>query len=432
ARHATGQLAFAEAVELWRLALDVLPPGRDAERARLLVERGQAHRTAGRPGEARRDWEEAVRVARELGDRDALIPAATAIGGPALWNWSPYGVVDRDLVATIEDLLGGPLADADRAALLGTLGLELHYAPRGAGGERHAADAVALARRLGDGPLLARTMNNYLLAAFRPGRNTERRLMAEELANLPGQPAGGEVMARVFLMSCLLRDGDLAGWDREFARCEDLLASAPGPELESMVRIGQTARATLDGRWDEAETLVADHGDMRFGSTLWGRPFHRLVTTYSCRRGQGRAGEMLDELVEHATGPRLVPVRPVAVLAAVESGRPDLARDLLGRWGSDVPDNWVADFLLPVWGLVAARLGAPDPRVLYDRLLPYAEQFVTAGMGTACWGSTHLVLAELARRLGDEQTAQAHARASLRTHERLGLAHWTAQSRALL
>ncbi|MEV4259266.1 hypothetical protein AB0J52_39420, partial [Spirillospora sp. NPDC049652] len=334
-RLAAGQLAYTEAVEMWRLALSALPPGRDAERARLLVESGQAHRTAGRAEDARRDWEEAIRLARELDDRDVLVPAVTAVGGPALWNWRPYGVVDEEMVAVMEGLLDGPLAPADRAALLGALALELHYGPRSAEGERHAAEAVRLARGLGDGPLLARTMNNHLLAAFRPGRNAERRLMAEELANLPGRPAGGEVMARVFLMSCLLRDGDLPAWDRELARCEALLAAAPGPELESMVRIAQTARSTLDGRWDETEALLDGHGDMRFGSTLWGRHFRRLVTTYTCRRAQGRAAELLDELVEAAAGPDLAPLRPLAVLAAVESGRPDLARDLIGRWGTD-------------------------------------------------------------------------------------------------
>ncbi|MGW4407927.1 hypothetical protein ACWEJ6_28135 [Nonomuraea sp. NPDC004702] len=54
----------------------------------------------------------------------------------------------------------------------------------------------------------------------------------------------------------------------------------------------------------------------------------------------------------------------------------------------------------------------PDPRALYDRLLPYADLLVVAGMGTACRGSAHLVLAELARRLGDEDAARAHAAAA--------------------
>ncbi|TDB93428.1 AfsR/SARP family transcriptional regulator [Actinomadura sp. 7K534] len=407
ARHATGQLAHTEAVDLWTLALSVLPPGADAERARILTELGQARRTVGRPEEARRDWAEAVRIARGIGDREALVPAVAAIGGPSLWNWRPYGVVDGEMVAVIEELLAGPLPDADRAALLGALALELHYGPRSAEGERHAADAVELARKTGDIPLLARTLNNYLLAAFRPGRNAVRRAAAQELADLPGLPVSGQVMARVFLMSCLLRDGDLPGWDRELTRCESLLGTTPSPELESMVRVAQTARSTLDGRWDEAEELLAH--DMRFGSALWGGRFRRLVTTFTCRRAQGRVPELLDELVTAAGEPDLVPLRPVAVLAAVEADRADLARELIDRWGYEMPDNWVSDFLIPVWGLVAARLGTPDPRDLYRRLAPYANTFVVAGMGTACWGSTEYVLAELAHHLGDHDAARAHA-----------------------
>ncbi|WP_346101782.1 BTAD domain-containing putative transcriptional regulator, partial [Nonomuraea maheshkhaliensis] len=42
ARHAAGQLAHAEAIGFWQLALSALPPGRDAERARFLTERGRA------------------------------------------------------------------------------------------------------------------------------------------------------------------------------------------------------------------------------------------------------------------------------------------------------------------------------------------------------------------------------------------------------
>ena len=241
-----------------------------------------------------------------------------------------------------------------------------------------------------------------------------------------------EVNARVMLMSCLLRDGDLAGWDRQLAQCERLLLAARRPEIESMVRVAQTARSTLDGRWAEAESLLTDFGGPRFGSAPWGSPFRRLVTLFTCRRAQGRVPELLDELVAAAKEPHLVPLRPVAVLAAVESNRHDLARDLVAQWGTDIPDDWVADFLIPVWGLVAARLGTPDPRELYDKLLPGADQFVVAGMGTACWGSTHLVLAELAHRLGWVAEARDHARAALESHERRGLTYWADQSRRLL
>jgi DNA-binding SARP family transcriptional activator/ATP/maltotriose-dependent transcriptional regulator MalT len=432
ARHATSQLALTEAVEFWQLALDSLPAGRDGERARLLTELGQACRSVGRPEEARRAWTEAIRLARRIDDRDALIPAVTAIGGPSVLIWQSYGVVDAEMVVVLEGLLQGPLTDTDRATLLGALALELHYGPRRAEGERFAAEAVELARATGSVPLLARTLNNYLLAAFRPGSNALRRVAAQELAGLPGLPAGIEVNARVLLMSCLLRDGDLAGWDRELAHCERLLQATRRPEIESMVRVAQTARSTLDGRWADAEALLADYGGPRFGSAPWGTSFRRLVTMFTCRRAQGRVPEMLDELVAAAGEPHLVPLRPVAVLAAVEANRPELARELIALWATDIPSDWVADFLIPVWGLVAARLGTPDPQKLYDTLLPSADLFVVAGMGTACWGSTHLVLAELAQRLGRAGAARDHARAALESHERRGLTYWAAQSRRLL
>ncbi|MEU3100869.1 BTAD domain-containing putative transcriptional regulator [Streptomyces griseoflavus] len=419
ARHATTQQAYTEAVDLWELALSVLPPGGpDAERARLLTELGQARRSAGDATGAGRDLDAAFALADACGDRRALTGVLTAFAAPTLWNWRPYGTVAQPVVRAIEDLLAGPLDDRDRAALLGALGVELHYSPRRAEGERHAADAVRLARGLDDPELLARTLGNYLLASFAPGRNTERLRAAAELAALPALPRSTELIARAFAMACLLRAGDLAGWERELDRCRLLLKEAPRPELESIVKVAQTARAVLDGRWAEAEELAGTYSSTRFAATPWGARWRTLVTTYTSRRAQGRGAEVAADLVAAAAEPDMVPLRPVAVLATAEAGRTDEARELLTRWGTDVADDWTADFLLPVWGLVAARLGTPDPRHLYDLLAPHADQFVVAGMGTAAWGPVHLVLAALAGRLGRPGLAAEHTAAARALHPR--------------
>ncbi|WP_067489959.1 AfsR/SARP family transcriptional regulator [Actinomadura hibisca] len=431
ARDAADRLACAEAVALLELALAHTPPGDDAARCHLLTELGQARRVVGEPEAAYRALEEAIELAERTGDRPALIAAVAVFGGPALWNWWPYGTVDGRLVAVVEKLLAEPLPDADRALLLGVKGVALVYGPRRREGEDAAAEAVELARRTGDPALRARVLANYLLAAFAPGRNAARLRAAEEMLELPGLQRGAEMVARVSLMACLLRAGDLARWDRELARCERLL-EVGRPELEGMVRIAQTARATLDGRWAEAEDLLGRHTVMRFGSALWGREFRTLVTLFAIRRGQGRGAELLDDLVATAEDPAQSPLRPVAVLAAVEAGRPGLARELIGRWGHEVADDWVGDFLVPVWGLVAARLGTPDPAALYERLAPHADLLVVGGMGSACLGSAHQVLAELAHRLGDSVRAHAHARAALDVHRRLGLAYWVERSELLI
>lgn len=432
ARHATAQLAFTEAVEFWELALSALPPGDDAARSRVLTGLGQARRAVGGATAADRDLDEAFDLARRAGDQDAVIAVLAAFGGLTLWNWRPFGVVEQDVVAAIEELLAGPLDDRDRAGLLGTLGVELYYGPRRAEGEQHAAEAVRLARELGETQLRARTLNNYLLASFVPGRNAQRLRAAEEMAALPRLPRASELIARIFRMSCLLRAGDLPEWDRELAHCRQLLGDRPHPELESVIRVAQTARATLDGRWQDAEELVGAHAGMRFAATPWGARYRTHVTTFTCRRGAGRIAEYLDELVAAARDEDLRPLRPVAVLAAAEAGRPQLAHELIDRWGTETGDNWTTDFTLPVWALVAARLGTPEPQALYDRLAPYADQLIVAGMGTAAWGSTHHVLAELAHRLRQPQRARQHAEAALETHRRLGLAYWTRTTQRLL
>ncbi|MEV3983452.1 BTAD domain-containing putative transcriptional regulator [Nonomuraea sp. NPDC049758] len=429
AAQAAARHGHQEAVELWELALAHLPPGDSARRCRLLTELGRARRSLGDAAGAHRDLDEAVAQAQRLGDRDALVAAVSVFGGLSVWNWRPYGVVDETMVAVLEDLLAGGLDAASRAALLGTLGIELHYGPRRAEGERLALEAVELARGLDDPMLLAKALNNYLIAGFVPGRNDARRRAAEEMLAVPGLPREARLVGRVLRMSCLLRAGDLAEWARDLDRCEQLLHEVARPELEAMVRVSQTAAHTLHARWDEAEALLGRFPGLAFGGSLWGIEARRLGTLYTCRRGQGRGAELLAELVAAGERPLMSPVRPLAVLAALEAGRPELARELIGRWGVELREDWAADFLHPVWGLVAARLGTPDPAELYERLLPSAGQLIVMGMGSAAWGSVHDVLAELARRLGRGRAAREHNEAAVELHRRLGLTYWETRSR---
>ncbi|MBE1585461.1 BTAD domain-containing putative transcriptional regulator [Nonomuraea angiospora] len=430
AAQAAERHGYQEAVQLWELALDHLPPGDSPERCRVLTELGQARRTTGDAEGAYRDLTEAVAQAQRLGDRDALVAAVSVFGGLSVWNWRPYGVVDEDMVAILEDLLAGDLDDRSRAALLGTLGIELHYGPRRAEGERLAFDAVGLARRSGDPMLLARALNNYVIASFVPGRNPERLAAAEEMLAIPGLPREARLVARVLRMSCLLRAGELAEWSRDLARCEQLLHEVARPELEAMVRVAQTADHALHGRWAEAEALAESFPKISFGASLWGQEARRLGVLYTCRRGQGRVAELLDELVAAGDRPLMSLVRPLAILASLDVGRTEQARELLERWGVDLREDWSADFFFPVWGLVAAQLGTPDPGEMYERLLPIADQPIVLGTGSAALGCVHDVLAELALRLGRTEQALEHNRAAAARHRRLGLTYLESRSRA--
>ncbi|MFG1943188.1 BTAD domain-containing putative transcriptional regulator [Nonomuraea sp. NPDC048826] len=430
AHQAADRHGYQEAVALWELALAHLPPGDSLARCRTLTGLGQARRAVGDAEGAFRDLTEAIAQAQRIGDRAALVRAVSVFGAPAVWNWRPYGFVDDDLADVLENLLAGPLDDHDRAALLGTLGVELHYGARRAEGERLAAEAVELARAICDPALLARTLNNYLLAAFVPGRNDERLRAVDELLAVPFLRREDRLVARAIRLSCLLRAGELAEWEAELSRCEQLLRELRRPELEAMVRVAQTGGLMLRARWAEAESLLERFPAPRYGASLWGLDARRLIARYLCAQARGDTAGLVDELISAAEPPLMAPVRPVAILAALENGREGEARELVARWGGALREDWAADFLWPVWGLIAARLGTPSPDDLYARLLPIADQLVVLGSGSAVRGSVRDVLAQLALRLGRTDEAAGHARAAIAAHERLGLTYWAERSRA--
>ncbi|WP_405084288.1 BTAD domain-containing putative transcriptional regulator [Microbispora sp. NBC_01389] len=432
ARQATAQRAYDEAVGLWEKALLALGRRDPARRCRLLVELGRSLRVVGDALRAQAALEEAIALAEDTGDREALVEAVAVFGTLSVWNWRSYGVVDDHTVALLEKLLAGPLDDAHRAALLGTLGIELNYGPRRAEGEAMVVEALEIARRIGDPALLLQVLNNYMIASWVPEREDERRRAAEEMLAVPGLPAAAEVVARVRRMSCLFRAGELAEWDRDLARAGHLLQEVRSSELTAMVRIAEAARLTLEGRWDEVEDLVGELGEVFGDSSMWGLGVVRPTMLYTCRRGQGRVAEILDEVITAASQPQNDPLRPIAVLAALDVGDRELARSLIARWGTTIPDDWSGEFAAVIWSYVAAQLGVPDPSGLYDRLAPYADRLAMHGHGTAGWGSIHQALAMLSVATGDRARALDHARRAHETHLRLGLDYWAGQSARLL
>ncbi|GLX92275.1 AfsR/SARP family transcriptional regulator [Herbidospora sp. NBRC 101105] len=432
ARQSAARHAYDEAAAFWARALAALGAGDPARRCELLIEHGQALRAVGDPERARVALVEAIGLAADLGDRAAVIRAVSVFGGATVWNWQPYGWVDERLVGVLDGLLREPLDVAERAAVLGVLGLELGYSPRRAEGEAMAAEAIELARRTGDDDLLVRTINGYLVIADLTAREAERTAVTDEMLAIPGLPARTEIVARVFRMSNLLRGGRLAEWEHELARCRHLLAEARRPELTAMVLNAESAMRVLRGEWDEAERLAAEFGGLLGATTMWGRDYPRLVTVFVSRRAQGRTAEILPELVAYAARPEMIPLRPAAILATLDVGDVDGARRMVAEWGTEIPDNWSTGFLTALWAEISCHLSTPDPGSLYARLRPYGERIVVNGTGTAALGSTHLPLARLARAMGDPALARRHAEAALALHERLGLAHWAAESRRVL
>ncbi|MFC0861535.1 BTAD domain-containing putative transcriptional regulator [Sphaerimonospora cavernae] len=438
ARQAAARLAYDEAVGYWERALDASAAermsGHASERCALLIELGRARRLTGDVDGARAALDEAVTLAAALGDDDAVIEAAAVFGGVALWQWRPYGVVDERMVGVLEDQLHrlDLREDVRRAELLGTLGVELYYGERRPEGRLYALEAVELARNTGDPRLLARTLNNLVMAAWTPEHEEERYRAAEEILTIPGLPRATEVIARMHRMPGLLKSGRLTEYDDELARCLRLTREVRMPEIETQVTFAAAGRAMLDGDWTEAERLAALAAGSHRRTSLWGPDALRLIAEFFCDRGRGRHGELLPELVEVAADESHLLVRPTAVLAAVDAGEEALAHRLMDCWGVHFKRDWTWQFVTWQWGLVAARLGRPDPHGLLAELRPIAGQLVTLGTGGVAWGALHDIVAMLLHRVGDGAGALEHAAAGRDLHRRLGLRHFEGRSAALL
>ncbi|MER7001625.1 BTAD domain-containing putative transcriptional regulator [Dactylosporangium sp. NPDC000555] len=434
---AMAQLAYDEAARYLESALGALDPtatGATERRGRLLVQLGVARRAAGDVAGTRVVLDEALTLARQLGDDGLAMDAATLFGGVTLWGWRPYRTIDERMIGILREQLDrlDPADRYRRAVLLGTLAVELYHGPQQPEGEALGTEAVRLAREVGDPELLIRTLNNYWNAAWVPEREPERRAVVDEMLTITPLPRSVEAIARLHRMVTEMSSGDLAGFDADMARCVRLAEEVRSAVLPAQVRYAQAGRAMLGGRWAEGERLVGEAFALQEHTSLWGADWIRLALLYTSRRFQGRAGELRDELVRRAGEPHLELLRPTAVLAACESGDEGLGRALIARWGATRDRLWSWEFMAFQWGLIAGRLGTPDPGELYDEIAPFAERCCTVGTGYATWGSLHFVQAELALRLGDRAVAVEHSRAARATHERLGVTHLIAASDAQL
>ncbi|TQS29021.1 BTAD domain-containing putative transcriptional regulator [Microbispora sp. KK1-11] len=434
AGQATARLAYDEAVLYWEQALDACAAGPAATRCALLIGLGKARRVTGDVEGARGALDEAVTLATGIGDDDAVIEAATVFGGVTLWNWRSYGVVDHRMVTVLEDQLSrlDPGAVRTRAELLGTLGVELYYGDRREEGRRHALEAVELARRTGDPLLLARTLNNFVIAAWTPEHEEERYRAAEEMLGLPGLPRATEIVARLHRMPRFMKAGMLADYDAELARCLRLTAEVRMPEIETQVAYAAAGRAMLAGDWAEMDRqAVIGTGSFR-RTSLWGPDVLKLLYAFYADWCRGRPSPLLTELVEAAADDSNMIARPTAVLAALKAGDHELAHRLIDRWGAVRPRDWTWQFVAWQWALVAAELGRPDPHELLGELRPIAGELMTMGTGCLSWGTLHDVVARLLHRAGDVPAALAHAEAGRDAHRRLDLPHLVSRSEALL
>jgi hypothetical protein len=243
---------FGQAIEIARAS------GVAAEtRLDLLSRLTEARLAAGDDDGGRGSAVEAARQARALGDPARLV-AAAALASAAR---SETGQPDHEVIALLEDAERAAGDDEVlRARVLPPLSRELYFTDR-ARRLSASAEALELARRLGDPSLLAAALGARHLALWEPGRAAERLALADEQLVLAERTHDAQTAmhAHAWRIADLLELGRMDAADEGLRRYEALAARLRLPRLSWHVAVAHTSRALRLGRLGDAERR-ADEG----------------------------------------------------------------------------------------------------------------------------------------------------------------------------
>ena len=353
---AMDQLAYEEAGELYERALEVLELSDEPDESRrsaLLLALGGARMSAGNFADSRQAYERAAASARALGDTDRLVGAAMGIA-----LLSEAGVVDEPLVELLDQALEavGPEPSAERASLLSAKAQELYWVDAQGISAPLAAEAVEIAREVGDPQALATALLRRYFIPIEPDSQKERLALADEMLELGEACEDREMVVRshAYKLREYLELGDIPAVDRELSTYARLAEELRMPQHIWHTFALRAMRAMIDGELEEAEELA---GEARRRGERAEQP---LATQYYgiqlilLRRFQGRTDELLPavrELVEHYPA---IPAWRTALISLealgghLEEGRLELER-FVGEDFSAIPRdaNW-----LPAMGLI--------------------------------------------------------------------------------
>jgi DNA-binding CsgD family transcriptional regulator len=416
-RHALELLAWEQATDLFEralAALELVERPDQQQRCQLLLDLGEARMAASEVPAARAAYQQAGELARRIGWAELLAQAGLGLGLEFT-----VGIVDPVEVRLLEEALvdlGG--ADSPlRARVLARLARALLFTPQVERRRALSEQAVALARRLGDPATLAAVLYDRHLAVWGPDRTEgagERLAIATEVVTLASR-IGDRAMAlrgRVLRRADLLELGDMAGFDADLAAAERTAEELRQVRYRWQLPLAHATRASLAGRFAEAEELVAQGlaigrraGDQAAGV------FHTTVIT-TLRLMQGRFGETVEVVQDLAARfPAAVVFQTSLAAALAEAGRVEEARTEVQRLTAGdmavVPRDFTWSLCLAALALACHHLDdATRGGRLYELLEPYADRNIATGrVGTHCLGPASYFLGLLDLTLGRPERA---------------------------
>ena len=388
----------------------------------VLTGLGEAQRMAGDRA-YRETLLDAARRADDLGDGPRLVAAALANHRGTV---STIGDVDPERIDVLRRALvaAGDEDSADAARLHANLAIEVSFSDERSLSRTLAAEAEAMARRVGDDVTLLRVLNVTFLARCLPDAYEHVQATSAEAVAIAARvddpvATAWAAVNRAYALAMAL-DGE--GTDGALAVARETADAVGDPYLQWHVGYLTATHVLRAGDHERAEALATAAFELG-SATGQGDAFPAFgAGLASIRRHQGR----LDEILELARGvaadsPGLPALQGALAMILSECGEVDDAREVLdsARAVDFFRDSYDYIWLIgtTVWADVAARLeDVPAAEVLYEHLTPYASLGVASG--SSYGGVVAAYLGRLAVVLGRHEEALAHfeaADAALRT-----------------
>jgi hypothetical protein len=425
ARDAMSRLAFEDAAALLARAQDALQlaaPADTERRARLICARAEALQHAGDHARANAACEQAVLLARALGDGDLFGRIAVVRGLEFR-----FGATDHALVEMLREALErlAPAPSALRARLLARLAAAMQPAIDPAEPVARARQAIVMARefpanreRLATLYTAAAALIDYVPAA-------ELGVLHGEVLDLARALGDRTIVVHTMLRRCFvaLELIDRAGFEREAAAFVALATELGVPRWFKLVPLLAAVTAVLDGRFDEAERAAAEAEHRMAGdehSLILVRVHRALAASVQTRTYSIDPRELTSMI-----GARL-PL--LAWLAAVRGDIDEARAQLVAHAYEPQPDpNMAAMLVTTVVAVGDARAAA----ICFDQLAARTGGIVLASMvGFAVQDLFDRMLLQLAMVCERWDVIDLHAERALAIAHRLSSPVWIARIRA--
>ncbi|WP_280298965.1 BTAD domain-containing putative transcriptional regulator [Nocardia neocaledoniensis] len=341
-------------------------------------------------------------------DTDPVVAVLTCWRAPTIWTSRDRGLPDSDMAADLAAALDRTTASDLRVRLLVTI----VFAVEGFDNPRAfacSAEALRIARELGDPELLCAALNARAFVALGPDLWSERAGLTDELLRVATAAGLPEYQAVAHFLRFLVASGAGRLVD---ARSEiaEALDCAEGGQLGPLLVVATAHLAVLAVLRGDLTTAEAIDTDLSAKMIAAGNANGaQLVLLAQMMTGWAR-GDLTPGLDGYAQLYAAAPhaISYVYALALLDAGDTERAATVLDA-GTEVLRDYYWGAMTAFEARVVARIGTAEAAErLYRDLLPRTGTIAGMDSGSVAFGPVDTVLAELAERLGDHAAAARH------------------------